>query len=54
MPRSAAARPAGARSGVALTPADVLAPRMSSLLLRPGARPAPRDVAGVVEWFGAM
>jgi hypothetical protein len=41
---------------VELTSADALALRMSSLLLpeRPGGAKAPTDVAGVVEWFGAM
>jgi hypothetical protein len=33
---------------------DALAWRMASLLLRPGTASPPRDVAGVVEWFGAM
>src|SRR4029079_8879659 len=40
-----------------VTPADVLALRMMSLLLRarpPGAGDPPTDVAGVVSWFGAM
>jgi hypothetical protein len=39
---------------VELAPADALALRMTSLLLRerPGGRPA--DVAGVADWFGAM
>jgi hypothetical protein len=41
---------------VELTSADALALRMLSLLLRerPGGAKAPTDVAGVVEWFGAM
>ncbi|MFI6821023.1 winged helix DNA-binding domain-containing protein [Micromonospora sp. NPDC050187] len=33
---------------------DALGWRMASLLLRPGHMSPPRDVAGVVEWFGAM
>ncbi len=41
-----------------LTPADVLALRMTSLLLRgrpgQGGSGCPTDVAGVVSWFGAM
>jgi hypothetical protein len=41
---------------VDLTPADALALRMTSLLLRehPGGVKRPTDVAGVVTWFGAM
>jgi hypothetical protein len=41
---------------VDLGPADALALRMASLLLadRPGAGEPPSDVAGVVQWFGAM
>ena len=39
-----------------LTGAQALAIRMTSLLLRepPGAAKRPADVAGMVEWFGAM
>jgi hypothetical protein len=39
---------------VNLSPADALTLRMTSLLLRPHPRGNPGDVAGVVEWFGAM
>jgi Winged helix DNA-binding domain len=39
---------------VDLSPADALALRMTSLLLRPHPRGNPADVAGIVEWFGAM
>jgi hypothetical protein len=41
---------------VELKPADALALRMTSLLLggHPGAVKPPADVAGIVEWFGAM
>jgi uncharacterized protein YcaQ len=39
---------------VQLTTADALALRMTSLLLRPHPATRPTDVAGVVEWFGAM
>ncbi|SCL36714.1 Uncharacterized conserved protein YcaQ, contains winged helix DNA-binding domain [Micromonospora rhizosphaerae] len=39
---------------VRLTGAEALALRMTSLLLRPHPTARPRDVAGVVEWFGAM
>jgi hypothetical protein len=41
---------------VELKPADALALRMTSLLLRghPGGVKPPADVAGIVEWFGAM
>jgi hypothetical protein len=39
---------------VDITPADALSMRMASLLLRPHPRGNPGDVAGVVEWFGAM
>jgi len=39
---------------VKLSPADALSLRMTSLLLRPHPRGNPGDVAGVVEWFGAM
>ncbi|TDC64496.1 winged helix DNA-binding domain-containing protein [Micromonospora sp. KC207] len=38
----------------ALTGAEALALRMASLLLRPHPTARPKDVAGVVEWFGAM
>ena len=38
---------------MAITAARALALRMTSLLLRPGA-PEQGDVAGIVEWFGAM
>ncbi len=37
-----------------LTGTDALALRMASLLLRPHPTARPADVAGVVEWFGAM
>jgi hypothetical protein len=37
-----------------LTGAEALALRMSGLLLRPHPTARPKDVAGVVEWFGAM
>lgn len=37
-----------------LTGGEALALRMTSLLLREHPRGGPRDVAGVVEWFGAM
>ena len=37
-----------------LTGGEALALRMISLLLREHPRGRPRDVAGVVEWFGAM
>ncbi|WP_229399947.1 winged helix DNA-binding domain-containing protein [Micromonospora okii] len=37
-----------------LTAAQALALRMTSLLLRPHPAARPGDVAGVVEWFGAM
>ncbi|SCL15188.1 Winged helix DNA-binding domain-containing protein [Micromonospora nigra] len=39
---------------VALTAAEALALRMTSLLLRPHPVAPPDTVAGVVEWFGAM
>ena len=39
---------------VRLTGAQALALRMTSLLLRPHPVARPTDVAGVVEWFGAM
>ncbi|SCG65331.1 winged helix DNA-binding domain-containing protein [Micromonospora inositola] len=39
---------------VRLTGAEALALRMTSLLLRPHPSAKPADVAGVVEWFGAM
>ncbi|WP_446220733.1 winged helix DNA-binding domain-containing protein [Micromonospora sp. IBHARD004] len=39
---------------VRLTGAEALALRMTSLLLRPHPTARPDDVAGVVEWFGAM
>ncbi|MFC4144716.1 winged helix DNA-binding domain-containing protein [Micromonospora mangrovi] len=39
---------------VRLTGAEALALRMTSLLLRPHPVARPTDVAGVVEWFGAM
>ncbi|MCI4061516.1 winged helix DNA-binding domain-containing protein [Micromonospora sp. R77] len=39
---------------VRLTGAEALALRMTSLLLRPHPIGRPTDVAGVVEWFGAM
>ncbi|GAA4572788.1 winged helix DNA-binding domain-containing protein [Micromonospora coerulea] len=39
---------------VRLTGAQALALRMTSLLLRPHPTFRPTDVAGVVEWFGAM
>ncbi|SCF02862.1 winged helix DNA-binding domain-containing protein [Micromonospora mirobrigensis] len=39
---------------VALTGAQALALRMRALLLRPHPAARPDDVAGVVEWFGAM
>lgn len=43
-------------SDVHLTGTEALSLRMASLLLRPRPAPAPgpTDVAGVVEWFGAM
>jgi len=39
---------------VHLSSADALSLRMTSLLLRPHPRGNPSDVAGVVQWFGAM
>ncbi|PWU62006.1 winged helix DNA-binding domain-containing protein, partial [Micromonospora globispora] len=39
---------------VRLTGAQALVLRMTSLLLRPHPVARPADVAGVVEWFGAM
>jgi hypothetical protein len=39
---------------VRLSGAQALALRMTSLLLRPHPSTRPTDVAGVVEWFGAM
>ncbi|MFF3855783.1 winged helix DNA-binding domain-containing protein [Micromonospora sp. NPDC002575] len=50
--RQAGAAPVPGRA--ALTGAQALALRMTALLLRPHPTARPRDVAGVVEWFGAM
>ncbi len=48
---------AGAKAPVGaaeLTGAEALALRMTALLLRPHPTARPKDVAGIVEWFGAM
>ncbi|WP_328822622.1 winged helix DNA-binding domain-containing protein [Micromonospora rubida] len=49
--RTRTAAPAGKAE---LTGAEALALRTASLLLRPHPTARPTDVAGVVEWFGAM